>query len=60
MSTSFETFEFFEGGRTDSRAPRITVRRSGQLARSAARCHWREWPRWADRRGAPDSCWQRR
>jgi len=36
MSTSFETFEFFEGGRTDSRAPRITVRRSGQLALTGA------------------------
>ena len=36
MSTSFETLEFFEGGRTDSRAPRITVRRSGQLALTGA------------------------
>ena len=36
MSTSVETFEFFEGGRTDSRAPRITVRRSGQLALTGA------------------------
>jgi hypothetical protein len=36
MSTSFEAFEFYEGGRTDSRAPRITVRRSGQLALTGA------------------------
>ena len=36
MSTSFDQFEFYEGGRTDSRAPRITVRRSGQLALTGA------------------------
>lgn len=36
MSTSSQQFEFFEGGRTDSRAPRITLRRSGQLALTGA------------------------
>jgi hypothetical protein len=36
MTTSFDQFEFYEGGRTDSRAPRITVRRSGQLALTGA------------------------
>ncbi|HEX4952665.1 MAG TPA: hypothetical protein VF017_04630 [Thermoanaerobaculia bacterium] len=36
MSTSFESFEFFEGARTDNRAPKITVRRSGQLSLTGA------------------------
>ena len=36
MSTSFEQFEFFEGARTDNRAPKITVRRSGQVSLTGA------------------------
>ena len=36
MSTSFESFEFFEGARTDTRAPKITVRRSGQVSLTGA------------------------
>ena len=36
MSTSFESFEFFEGARTDNRAPKITVRRSGQVSLTGA------------------------
>ena len=36
MSTSFESFEFFEGARTDNRAPKITVRRSGQVSMTGA------------------------
>ncbi len=36
MSTSFDQFEFFEGARTDNRAPKITVRRSGQVSLTGA------------------------
>ena len=36
MSTSSESFEFFEGARTDNRAPKITVRRSGQVSMTGA------------------------